>query len=570
MDSHLRERPIDSFVSRSREMLKKEYLVIGKTRVSSLTSATVLAFFLGMTLTIGFLASRTGTFEASEAAGKLRPRGLRYGTCFPLARGQVIPKNTAAIQYKSCKTIQREGKKRVSFRGYQLRTCQNCQASPNTSQCNPGASRVLFEEAVRSLQNELNGDGLTKSEIGTLVIPKLSSAAGFIQGCACTTGQPASFITAAIAYIQANSSSVDISVVQNYLRQARQAFYACVAPKVYSLFATPTSVILDQAGGVVPITVSWSSYSTSTVDWIGVFSQGAGNNDQDIVQNQRQLTNAAPSGTLTFTAPASAGIYEFRLNRGESSPDTLLDTLLATSNAISVSLPPSIALVPTLVYSAAKDDPSQTDFSVCQDIYGKAVNIGQNGLICLALIAHPNPSVALYPNACDTPPVNGISQGDNSSHSGYYRMDSQTLIGTVSKEPQWVYKGNNAWDGHTNWEDLYSKDGNSNNDIVVKDVKLNLYVYDQVAQKRSEPALIQYTACPGEATNPCFAPSGRPLGCSCADSPGSCWPGLCSNGVCVPGCNQDGGYNGPGCACNPSVSWACVNGPCNPDTYTCP
>ncbi|MBI3334982.1 MAG: hypothetical protein HY001_00595, partial [Candidatus Portnoybacteria bacterium] len=67
-------RPVDAFVKRSMGVLSKEYLVIGKTRVSRLTSWAVLAFFLGMTLAIGFLASRSGTFEGSEAAKSPVPK----------------------------------------------------------------------------------------------------------------------------------------------------------------------------------------------------------------------------------------------------------------------------------------------------------------------------------------------------------------------------------------------------------------------------------------------------------------------------------------------------------------
>ena len=125
------ERPIDSFVKRSMETLQKEYLVIGKTRVSSLTSVVVLAFFLGMTLTIGFLASRTGTFEESEEAR--RPRTLKpiYSSWSKALEGSCEGKISATTQCRSAKVrepVMQEGRRKtITAQGYQVRSCiKNC------------------------------------------------------------------------------------------------------------------------------------------------------------------------------------------------------------------------------------------------------------------------------------------------------------------------------------------------------------------------------------------------------------------------------------------------------------
>jgi hypothetical protein len=72
----------------------------------------------------------------------------------------------------------------------------------------------------------------------------------------------------------------------------------------YTLTADPSAV---PTGGT--ITVSWTAPAGSSAsDWIGLYPIGA--------PNTRYLayryTNGAPSGSVTFTAPATLGTYEFR------------------------------------------------------------------------------------------------------------------------------------------------------------------------------------------------------------------------------------------------------------------
>lgn len=59
--------PIDTFTKRSIELLRKKCLVIAKTRMPHFTQTIVLAFLIGIALSIA-LPSRTRTFEQSEAA----------------------------------------------------------------------------------------------------------------------------------------------------------------------------------------------------------------------------------------------------------------------------------------------------------------------------------------------------------------------------------------------------------------------------------------------------------------------------------------------------------------------
>lgn len=62
------QRPIDAFVKPSQHILQREYVIIGKRRVSSVTAWTVIAFFVGITIATSFLVSRSGTLEESFAA----------------------------------------------------------------------------------------------------------------------------------------------------------------------------------------------------------------------------------------------------------------------------------------------------------------------------------------------------------------------------------------------------------------------------------------------------------------------------------------------------------------------
>lgn len=64
-------RPSDSFAKKSLAALQKEYFVIGKTSFSSFTSWTVIAFFIGVTVTAAFLASQSASLESSQAVGNL-------------------------------------------------------------------------------------------------------------------------------------------------------------------------------------------------------------------------------------------------------------------------------------------------------------------------------------------------------------------------------------------------------------------------------------------------------------------------------------------------------------------
>ena len=98
-----------------------------------------------------------------------------------------------------------------------------------------------------------------------------------------------------------------------------------------TLTETPTSV---SAGGSV--TLSWSGVgSPSTTDWIGLYAPGAANAAfQDWLYDSSCTktpgSSAKGSGSCTFTAPATAGAYEFRLLANDGY------TTLATSGQLTV------------------------------------------------------------------------------------------------------------------------------------------------------------------------------------------------------------------------------------------
>jgi len=90
----------------------------------------------------------------------------------------------------------------------------------------------------------------------------------------------------------------------------------------YTLGATPATV---PRGGTV--TASWTAPAGSSVqDWIALYRTGAANT----VYLFWKYTNGAASGSLSVTAPSTAGTYEFRylLNNGYTS--------VAKSNPITV------------------------------------------------------------------------------------------------------------------------------------------------------------------------------------------------------------------------------------------
>jgi hypothetical protein len=101
----------------------------------------------------------------------------------------------------------------------------------------------------------------------------------------------------------------------------RVSFGANPGSPSVSLTASPASVTSGS-----PITVSWSSSSTTlmTSDTIGMFAAGSAT-----LLDSRAATGQ-PSGSVTFTAPSSAGTYEFRYR-------TAGGATLATSNAVTVS-----------------------------------------------------------------------------------------------------------------------------------------------------------------------------------------------------------------------------------------
>jgi hypothetical protein len=83
-----------------------------------------------------------------------------------------------------------------------------------------------------------------------------------------------------------------------------------VAVVSFNMAAAPNNA----TSGSVMVAVWWASGDHSVQDWVGLYQVGA----TDTSFLSRQYTGAALSGSMTFTAPAAAGQYEFRyfLNDG--------------------------------------------------------------------------------------------------------------------------------------------------------------------------------------------------------------------------------------------------------------
>jgi len=142
------DRPIDGFVKRSQNILQKEYLVIGKRRISSFTAWAVIAFFIGITIAVAFLASRSGTLEGGQAARAPRPVWSRWGDW----KEGSAPLSAPTIQYrartKTSTQVQNGKKTRVSAQGYEQRQCvKNCESLLASNQANGAAGTQTTYQA---------------------------------------------------------------------------------------------------------------------------------------------------------------------------------------------------------------------------------------------------------------------------------------------------------------------------------------------------------------------------------------------------------------------------------------
>src|SRR5204862_3483617 len=106
-----------------------------------------------------------------------------------------------------------------------------------------------------------------------------------------------------------------------------------ISPAIASTYAV--SVTKTNYAPGESIVVNWSAPSGhSSTDWISLYASGATNTQY----GAWYYTGSNLSGTLSFTAPASAGTYEIRylLNNGYTSA--------ATSNTFSIAATPTYAV----------------------------------------------------------------------------------------------------------------------------------------------------------------------------------------------------------------------------------
>jgi hypothetical protein len=112
------------------------------------------------------------------------------------------------------------------------------------------------------------------------------------------------------------------------------------APRTATLSVTPDAVEPN-----VAVTVAWDSPDADPSDWVGLFRVAG----QDATPTSSQPIGGGESGTLTFTAPAQEGHYDFRYYAyGTSTP-------AARSNLLTVITPQvSLAATPGSVPSGAE------------------------------------------------------------------------------------------------------------------------------------------------------------------------------------------------------------------------
>lgn len=155
------QRPIDRFVHRTSNVLQTEYVVIGKQRVSSLFAWSLITFFVGVTVTSAFLASRSGAFEGTYAATTQVFQASTDFTTYAGRQSAIVDSDPNRWLY-----LDGHGDKLVDY----STTNPNCGA-PCWAQSRSGAGQYLLIKA--GIQHPGNGSELTSTgeSIRAWVVP---------------------------------------------------------------------------------------------------------------------------------------------------------------------------------------------------------------------------------------------------------------------------------------------------------------------------------------------------------------------------------------------------------------
>jgi hypothetical protein len=110
-------------------------------------------------------------------------------------------------------------------------------------------------------------------------------------------------ITAVTPLLTKEVRAADVIVINPDERSGRLA-----SAFRYASFSIASSVAGVTANGTLSVT--WKTSAAGPFDWIGLFKKDSPNTAYN--SGWWQYTNGAASGTLTLTAPATPGEYEFR------------------------------------------------------------------------------------------------------------------------------------------------------------------------------------------------------------------------------------------------------------------
>ena len=135
------------------------------------------------------------------------------------------------------------------------------------------------------------------------------------------------------------------------------------------LAATPAPALTAStpviAGGAIDVSWNASPEAVSASDWIGLYAPGA----SDSASLERRTTAGQTSGTIVFTAPASAGTYEMRYFSGNG-------VRLAVSNPIGVTAPAPAADTSAPVISISSPRNGQTVSKTVEITVAATDNVG--------------------------------------------------------------------------------------------------------------------------------------------------------------------------------------------------
>lgn len=133
------------------------------------------------------------------------------------------------------------------------------------------------------------------------------AGAGFHPAATVTVGGVAAVVIAGSNSLTATAPAHASGLVDVVVTNPGGQSATLLGGYTYEAVTLTTSATLVAPGG--PLTVSWSAPGGRSVwDWVALFKVG----DSNLLYGWWEYTVGATSGTLTLTAPAQPGVYEFR------------------------------------------------------------------------------------------------------------------------------------------------------------------------------------------------------------------------------------------------------------------